>query len=131
MSKLNRIIYWIATVWLSLCMLSSGVIQTFQLEQDVEFTERLKYPACFLSILGVWKILGIVAVLLPRLALLMEWAYAGVFFAMSGAVTSHLVAGTANEIFPALLLLVLTVASWHFRPADRRLQFNFRAAVTH
>ena len=72
--------------------------------------------------MGVWKILGVVAVLIPKFPLLKEWAYAGFFFAMSGAVISHLIDGDeAKEIFGPTLLLILTVVSWYFRPADRKL----------
>jgi hypothetical protein len=75
-----------------------------------------------LTILGVWKILGAIAVLIPKFALLKEWAYAGFFFSMSGAILSHMASGNSiNEIFPALLLLVLTIVSWYFRPADRKM----------
>jgi uncharacterized membrane protein YphA (DoxX/SURF4 family) len=83
---------------------------------------HLGYPVYFLTILGVWKILGVVAVLIPKFALLKEWAYAGFFFAMSGAIFSHIaVADSMNEIFPSLLLIILTVVSWYFRPADRKI----------
>jgi hypothetical protein len=105
MTKRNKIIYWIATIWLSLGMLSTAVV-----------------PIYFLTIIGVWKILGVAAVLFPRFPLLKEWAYAGFFFAMSGAVISHLIVGDEiKEIFGPTLLLVLTVISWHFRSADRKL----------
>jgi hypothetical protein len=68
------------------------------------------------------EILGVVAVLIPKFPLLKEWAYAGFFFAMSGAVFSHIASGDSmNEIVPSLLLLILTVISWYFRPADRKI----------
>jgi hypothetical protein len=64
------------------------------------------------------EIFGVVAVLIPKFALLKEWAYAGFFFAMSGAVFSHIASGDSmKEIFPSLLLLTLIVVSWYFRPA--------------
>jgi hypothetical protein len=70
----------------------------------------------------VWKLLGVVALLIPKFPLLKEWAYAGFFFAMSGAVFSHIASGdSVNKIFPALLPLILTVVSWFFRPADRKI----------
>jgi hypothetical protein len=75
-----------------------------------------------LTILGVAKILGVAALLIPKFPLVKEWAYAGFFFIMSGAVFSHLALGhSMNEIFPSVLLLVLTVVSWYFRPADRKI----------
>lgn len=121
MKKAPKIIYWIATVWLSLGMLSTGVVQLLHVKEDVELILKLRYPLYFLTILGIWKILGVVAVLVPKFPLVKEWAYAGFFFAMSGAIFSHLASGSANEIFPSTLLLVLTVVSWYFRPADRKL----------
>lgn len=122
MSKRNKIIYWIATAWLSLGMLSTGIVQLIPLKEETDMMTHLGYPLYFLTILGVWKILGVVAVLAPRLPLLKEWAYAGFFFAMSGAVLSHLAAGDAAiEYFGPSLLLVLTTVSWYFRPADRTL----------
>lgn len=122
MSKRNKIIYWIATLWLALGMTSTAIVQLLQLKTENDFITHLGYPAYILKILGVWKILGVIAVLVPRFPLVKEWAYAGFFFMMSGAFCSHLIAGDAmKDIFPSLLLLVLTVVSWYFRPADRKI----------
>lgn len=122
MKKRNKIIYWIATIWLSLGMLSTGIVQLLQTEEEVEMMTRLGYPVYFLTIIGVWKILGVIAVLIPKFPLLKEWAYAGFFIAMSGAISSHLISGDeAKDIFGPTLLLILTVVSWYFRPADRKL----------
>ncbi|MCF2521096.1 DoxX family protein [Dyadobacter sp. CY351] len=122
MTKRNKIIYWIATVWLSLGMVSSGAVQIIKLKEEVDMMTHLGYPLYFLTVIGVWKMLGVVVVLLPRLPLVKEWAYAGFFFTMSGAVFSHLAAGDgAKEFFGPILLIVLTVVSWYFRPASRKL----------
>jgi len=122
MSKRNKIIYWIATVWLSLGMVSTGLVQLLQIEEQVKPTTDMGYPLYFLSFLGVCKMLGVVVVLIPRLPLLKEWAYAGFAFTMMGAIYSHIAFGQPlNQIFPALLLLVLTFISWYFRPAGRKL----------
>lgn len=119
--KRNKIIYWIATVWLSLGMTSTGIVQLLQIKEETEMMSHLGYPLYFLSLLGIWKLLGVIAVLVPKFPLLKEWAYAGFFFAMSGAVYSHLVVGDeAKELFGPLLLIVLTVVSWYFRPASRK-----------
>ena len=119
MEKRNRIIYWVATVWLSLGMLSTGIVQVIHLKEEVEMMTRLGYPLYFLTIIGVWKILGVVAVLIPKFPLLKEWAYAGFFFVMSGAIFSHLAVGDGPaEFFGPILLAVLTVVSWYFR-SDR------------
>jgi uncharacterized membrane protein YphA (DoxX/SURF4 family) len=125
MTKRNKIIYWIATLWLALGMASTGAVQLFKGKTGAggaDSITHLGYPVYFLTILGIWKILGVVAVLIPKFTLLKEWAYAGFFFAMSGAIFSHIASGNAvSEIYPALLLLTLTVVSWYFRPADRKI----------
>ena len=122
MGKRNKIIYWISTAWLALGMLSTGLVQLLQQKEQVDLMLTLGYPLYFLTILAIWKILGVIVVLIPRYPLLKEWAYAGFFFAMSGAVFSHLASGSsAKDFFGPLLLIVLTALSWYFRPADKRI----------
>ena len=121
MKKRNKIIYWIATIWLALGMLSTGAVQLFKMKEEVAMMVRLGYPSYLLTILGIWTILGVITVLIPKFPLLKEWAYAGFFFAMTGAVFSHLAVGdSAKEFFGPVLLLILIVVSWYFRPADRK-----------
>jgi len=121
MAKRNKIIYWIATIWLALGMVSTAIVQLMKTKEEVDMMTRLGYPIYFLLIIGVWKILGVIAVLIPKLPLLKEWAYAGFFFLMSGAVISHLVFGdAAKDLFGPMLLITLTVISWYFRPSDRK-----------
>ncbi len=122
MTKRNKVIYWIFTIWLSLGMLSSAIVQLLKVKAETDFIINMGYPVYFLTIIGIWKILGVITVLIPKIPLLKEWAYAGFFFVMSGAVFSHIASGNSvNEIFPPLLLLVLTVVSWYFRPPDRKI----------
>jgi len=121
MSKRNKIIYWIATIWLALGMTATGIVQLLNVKEEADKMAFLGYPLYFLTLLGIWKLLGVVTVLIPKFPLLKEWAYAGFFFAMSGAVFSHFASGSAaKELFGPILLLVLTVVSWYFRPADRK-----------
>ena len=122
MTKRNKIIYWVATLWLALGMVSTGLVQLIKMKEEADMFARLGYPLYLLTILGIWKMLGVVAVLIPKFPLVKEWAYAGFFFAMTGAVFSHLAVGDGGkEFFGPILLLVLTVLSWYFRPADRKL----------
>ncbi|SFW26798.1 DoxX-like family protein [Sinomicrobium oceani] len=122
MKKRNKIIYWIATAWLSLGMLSTGIVQLLKMREEVERMNSLGYPHYVLTILGVWKMLGVTAILIPNAPLLKEWAYAGFFFAMTGAIISHLAIGDPFlTLFGPVLLLVLTLVSWYFRPTDRKL----------
>ncbi|SEJ27784.1 DoxX-like family protein [Dyadobacter koreensis] len=121
MSKRNKIIYWVATLWLALGMASTGIVQLIKLDEEVTMMTRLGYPLYFLPIIGVWKILGVIAVLLPGFPLVKEWAYAGFFFAMSSAILSHFAVGDGGkEFFGPVLLLFLTVISWYYRPLDRK-----------
>src|SRR5258708_23345804 len=129
MTKRNKIIFWISTIWLALGMLSTGTLQLFRAKAEGALTPpgvygitHLGYPVYFLTILGIWKILGVVALLVSKFPLLKEWTYAGFFFVMSGAIFSHIAVGDSiGEIFPSLLLLILTVVSWYFRPENRKI----------
>lgn len=123
MQKRNKIIYWISTGWLALGMTSTGIVQLIKMLEEVDLMANLGYPAYLLTLLGIWKLLGGIAILIPKFPLVKEWAYAGFFFAMSGALFSHLVVGNgAKELFGPALLLVLTGISWYFRPESRKLK---------
>jgi DoxX-like family len=119
--KLKKIAYWIVTSLLCFCMLG-GIGQLFQLKQIVDGFKPLGYPTYFISIIGFWKVLAIVAILVPKFPLLKEWAYAGVFFVMTGASVSHIaVNDSAFHIIVPLIIASLSVCSWYLRPANRRL----------
>ncbi len=132
MAKRNKIIYWIPTIWLALGMVATGAGQLIKMKAGqggVEMITHLDYPVYLLTLLGVWKIFGTVAVLIPKFPLVKEWAYAGIFFVMSGAIFSHIATGDpVSALFPSLLLLILTVVSWYFRSADR-MRFCFLKAL--
>lgn len=120
--KRNKIIYWIFTLWLSLGMVSTGIVQLMQTKEETDMFTHLGFPLYLLTIIGICKMLGTIVVLLPKLPLLKEWTYAGFFFTMLGAVVSHLIMNDPmSEIFPPLLLLALTMISWYFRPSDRKI----------
>lgn len=122
MKKSDTIIYRIVTGWLALGMLSTAAVQLPSVDEDVKTMRQLGYPAYLLAIIGTCKIPGTIAVLLLKTPLLEEWAYAGFFFAMSGAAVSHIIAGNLiSQILPSLLLLTLTALSRYFRPTDRRV----------
>ncbi len=125
MKKRDKIIYWVATIWLSLGMVSTGIVQIIRMDEEVQKINELGYPSYFLTIIGIWKLLGVLAVLVPKFPLVKEWAYAGFFFLMSGAIFTHLAVGDeAVEYFGPTLLLVLTIVSWFYRPAGRKISHN-------
>ena len=125
MEKRKIIWYWIITVLLSFCIFSGGLAQTLQLKQTIEGFKPLGYPTYFISIIGVWKVLGVIAILIPGFKLLKEWAYAGIFFTMTGAVISHI---ASNDVHPQIIapfvLAIFTGLSWYLRPADRKIIFQ-------
>jgi hypothetical protein len=123
MKKRNALIYWIATALLSFGMLGSGLAQIFHAKAMVDLVVPLGYPMYFLSIVGVWKVLAVITILVPGFKLLKEWAYAGLFFVMTGAALSHLASGDTSlqGLIGPLMQTVFIILSWYFRPADRRL----------
>lgn len=125
MKKRKNIIYWVATIWLCLGMTSTAIIQIFKLKADGPDTEdnllHLGFPSYIITLLGLWKILGVIAFLIPKTPLLKEWAYVGIFFTVTGALYAHLSSGDSlSLIAPTLLYLVLIGTSWYFRPSDRK-----------
>jgi len=122
MEKRKVIWYWIITILLSFCIFSGGLAQAMQVKGVVQGFKPLGYPTYFISLIGVWKVLGVIAILIPKFQLLKEWAYAGLFFAMSGAVISHIASDDVSvQIIAPFLLAVFTVLSWYLRPPDRKI----------
>ena len=123
MTKRNRIIYWATTGFLAFGMLAQAFAQIFHTKGYVDMIiVHLGYPLYFLNIIGIWKLLGVIAILIPGFKLVKEWAYAGFFFVMSGAVFSHIASGDSmKEIAPASVLLILIGVSWYFRPESRKV----------
>jgi DoxX-like family len=123
MEKKNLAIYWIATGLMSVGMLGSGLAQIIHAKQMVDLVVPLGYPLYILYIIGVWKILGVIAILVPGFKLLKEWAYAGFFFVMTGALISHLLSadyGLRGLIGP-FMQTIFIITSWYFRPASRKI----------
>jgi hypothetical protein len=112
--------YWVTTVIVALVLLSGGFFQVIQQTGAVEGITRLGYPVYFVTILGVWKMLGGVALLAPRTPRLKEWAYAGTIFDLTGAALSQAAydTGAGHLVWP-LGLAALAVASWALRPESR------------
>ncbi|HEY6954142.1 MAG TPA: DoxX family protein [Flavisolibacter sp.] len=125
MEKRNKWIYWISTAWLALGMVSTGIVQLMRSKQGqggADMINHLGYPVYMLTLLGACKILGVIVLLIPGYRVLKEWVYAGFVFMMSGAMYSHIASGdAAKDLFPSLLLVLLTLVSWYFRPLNRKI----------
>jgi len=119
----NRAIaYWVATALVVFELVLGGVWDVLRVPHVRVVMERLGYPTYFVVILGVWKLLGAVALAIPRFPRLKEWAYAGMVFNLTGALVSHVASGDI-EVGPMVYLVVMTgvtAASWSLRPASRR-----------
>jgi uncharacterized membrane protein YphA (DoxX/SURF4 family) len=127
--KINKIIYWAVTILAAIMFTMSGIMDILQAPQLVEvIVNKLGYPPYFLTIIGVAKVLGVVALLVPRFPRLKEWAYAGLSFNMLGALWSHLAIGDAAGSGGSIFLLLLIATSYYFY---RRVQpaSEFKLAV--
>jgi uncharacterized membrane protein YphA (DoxX/SURF4 family) len=114
--------YWVLTAVTALAFLGGGMGDVTHAAQVMEAMGKLGYPAYFATILGAWKLLGAVAILAPGFPRLKEWAYAGIFFDLSGAALSHASSGDpAVKIMTPLFILGFAMASWALRPSSRRL----------
>jgi uncharacterized membrane protein YphA (DoxX/SURF4 family) len=107
MKKVN-ILYWIFTVIFAGFMLMSGVTNAFVTPESVELiTKQLGYPDYIIPFLGVAKILGAIALVVPGFPRIKEWAYAGLFFDLLGATYS---AFMAQEFHPAMFSMLIFFA---------------------
>lgn len=120
----KNIAYWVITIVLAFCILSGGAAEAVHMQANVEgIVVRLGYPLYFLTLIGIWKVLGAIVILIPRLPRLKEWAYAGIFFNVTGAAFSHAAVGDygvfAFHVLINLFFAALVIASWALRPPSR------------
>jgi uncharacterized membrane protein YphA (DoxX/SURF4 family) len=122
-SRYRIIAYWVTTTLVVFELALGGVWDILRVPQVRGLIERLGYPQYFLVILGIWKLLGAVALVIPRFPRLKEWAYAGVLFDLTGAVASLLATGLmdAGTIAYPIVMTGIAIASWALRPPSRRL----------
>ena len=120
--KGKLIAYWIITTLLAASYALGGIMYVGRVPQAIEGVIALGYPVYFIVLLGAWKALGTIAIMIPRTPLLKEWAYAGMFFNLTGAAISNgVMAMGIQHVITPLVLLLFVVTSWWLRPASRRL----------
>ncbi|AXC10727.1 hypothetical protein ACPOL_1379 [Acidisarcina polymorpha] len=126
-AKAKYTAYWTTTILVAFFIGGGGGAQVMQFRTNPHgLVPVLGYPTYFFAILGSWKVLGALAILAPRLPRLKEWAYAGIFFDLTGAALSCAAVGGYGaygfHIFAPLILTGLTVASWALRPESRTIR---------
>lgn len=121
----KMIAYWSVTLLLAATVMLSGIGQLMQFGGNLELVTNLGYPLYVLTILGIWKVLGAIALVVPGFPRLKEWAHAGIFFLMTGAALSHVFANDYGDngfnIILPLSYAALNIASWVLRPKSRTL----------
>jgi DoxX-like protein len=122
--KARRITYWTTTILVAFFIGAGGASQLLIPRGNPGgMVPVLRYPVYFFFILGFWKVLGAIAILVPRFPRLKEWAYAGIFFDLTGAAASTIAVGSygvyAFHVFAPLIIAVLAMTSWALRPESR------------
>jgi len=132
-TKTSKIAYWTTTILIAFFIGGGGASQIAQWHaRPHAVVPILGYPMYFFAILGFWKVLGAIAILVPRYPRLKEWAYAVIFFDLTGAAASCAASrgygAYAFHVLAPLILAGLTVASWALRPQSRTIGVLFPAA---
>jgi uncharacterized membrane protein YphA (DoxX/SURF4 family) len=130
-AKTKSIVYWTTTILVAFFM-SGGLTQIWQYSTNPHgVVPELGYPMYFFAILGVWKVLGAIAILVPRFPRLKEWAYAGIFFDLTGAALSCAAVGGYGaydfHVLAPLIIAGILVTSWALRPPSRTIGVLFPA----
>ena len=122
MKTMKAIAYWATTGMIVFAMFSGGIAELAHRPETINGMKELGYPVYFVMIIGFWKLFGSLVLVAPGLPRVKEWAYAGIFFNMTGAAVSHLVSHSAWwHVVVTLGLAALTIGSWALRPASRTL----------
>lgn len=121
--------YWAATILGPASFVIGGYLHLTRDPQVMTTLAHLGYPPYFATIMGVWKLLGAIAIVAPGFPRLKEWAYAGFFFDLTGAAATRAFVGDGvADVIAPLVFLGLVAASWALQPARRDLD---RAEVNH
>jgi uncharacterized membrane protein YphA (DoxX/SURF4 family) len=125
--KAKSILYWVFTIISALELLAGAEWDLTRRPDAVGVVTQLGYPVYMLTIVGIWKALAVLALLVPGFPRLKEWAYAGVFFEMTGAAASHAAKGDFPSLLGPLVFAAFAMASWALRPENRTLGELFPA----
>jgi len=118
--------YWICTALTAFFFVSGGLAYALAVPDVAAGVIQLGFPLYFVQLLGVWKVLGGLAIVAPGLPRLKEWAYAGIFFDLTSASVASAVMGAAIgaqwwHVWAPMMVAAIMFGSWALRPASRRL----------
>lgn len=117
-TRRRRVAYWVTTGLAAFGLAGIGAADLVRVPEVIQGLAHLGYPAYFATILGVWKLLGSAAIVANGLDRVKEWAYAGMFFTLTGAAISHVVSGDPlTKVLAPIVLLGAVLASSALRPA--------------
>jgi len=119
--RYRAIIYWTSTGIIVLQTAAAAVLDLWQEPGFAQVITDLGYPLYVMTILGVWRVLAVIALVIPQQPVLKEWAYAGLFFSSTGAAASHFIMNNPSEALYPLAFTLILVLSWCFRPDSRAL----------
>ena len=120
--KSRTLFYWITTIVSAIAFIVPGIGNVIHLPHFVSDMTHLGYPGYFLTIFGIWKIFGAIAIIIPGFKRLKEWAYAGMIFDLTGASYSRI--SSHDEVIMAVVPILITCVvftSWFLRPQSRKL----------
>jgi hypothetical protein len=121
-TTMHRVAYWVCTGLIVFFIGSGGLAYATQVPGVVQGAVELGFPVHFIVLLGVFKVLGSIAILMPGFPLIKEWAYAGILFDLTGAASASIAnGGEWWHVAAPLSIAVLVAASWALRPESRRL----------
>lgn len=121
--KTTTIAYWVSTGLVVFLIGSGGLAYAMGVPEVVQGVVALGFPVHFVVLLGVWKVLGAIAIAVPGFPLIKEWAYFGIMLDLTAAGYTSVATGSAWWHAAAPLSIAMLVAvSWALRPESRRLQ---------
>lgn len=113
--KATKIIYWTSTILFAGFMAFTAIPDILMSEDAVAFIVTLGYPKYFIPFIGVAKVLGSVALLVPSFKGIKEWAYAGLFYDLIAAVYSIImIAGFNSGMIMMALIFAVGITSYIF-----------------
>lgn len=106
-TKTNNLVYWISTIIFSALMIFSAAGGLQPTQQAIQLIHNgLDYPVYFIQFISIAKLLGVIIILIPGRGRIKDWAYAGLFFDLAGAIYSGIAA--SGKFDP----LILTMLIW-------------------